>query len=281
MPLGALTFELLTGRVPFDGEDAFSIGYKHIMDPLPEPKLVTAEERDLYAVVTHMLSKTSNERFQVADEVVAVLQGGTGVASGERKLRTSQSEVPTAVIRPSEQQLEVLRSAGPSPGTRTRHPATTPTTPIPTPQPKPTARRAKKRGGVLVGLFLFAFLGAGGAGGYWYFGMDGQWPPPFLEGVDLRHYLPAAWGGESSPPETPALVGTLDSAEAPDSAKAVPVPADTAATPANPVPAAPLPETGVLIVRGVPVRAQLLIDNRPAITPTRSSRSARARTTCG
>ncbi len=264
--LGVVAYQCLTGQVPFDGEDAFSIGYKHIMEPLPDPKLVTAEERELYGVITHMLAKASNERFQVADEVVAVLQAGASAASGERKLRTSQSEVPTAVIRPTEQQLEALRSAGRTQGARPRRPATTPTTPIPTPQPRMTARRKKKRGGVLVGLFLFAFLGAGSAGGYWYFGMGAPWPPPFLEGVDLRQYLPITLGGDSLSSDTLAVLATIDSVNAPDRGSVDAVSADTlgaVAIPDDPVPPPPLPETGTLIVRGVPARAQLLIDNRP------------------
>jgi serine/threonine protein kinase len=264
--LGVVAYQCLTGQVPFDGEDAFSIGYKHIMEPLPAPNLVTTEERELYDVITHMLAKASNERFQVADEVVAVLQGGTSTASGEQMVRTSQSEVPTAVIRPTDQQLETLRSAGQSPPPRPRRPATTPTTPIPTPQPRPIVRRKKSRGGVLVGLFLFVFLGAGSAGGYWYFGMGAQWPPPFLEGVDLRQYLPFALGGDSALSDTLSLLATIDSIDAPDSALVDSASADTllaAAIPDDPVPPAPLPETGTLIVRGVPVRAQLLIDNRP------------------
>src|SRR5947209_16773338 len=39
--LGVVAFESLTGSVPFDGEDSFSIGYKHIMEEVPTPPLET------------------------------------------------------------------------------------------------------------------------------------------------------------------------------------------------------------------------------------------------
>ncbi|OYV99361.1 MAG: hypothetical protein B7X11_05450, partial [Acidobacteria bacterium 37-65-4] len=39
--LGVVAYQCLTGHVPFDGEDSFSIGYKHIMEELPTPPLET------------------------------------------------------------------------------------------------------------------------------------------------------------------------------------------------------------------------------------------------
>src|SRR5213078_1890428 len=43
--LGVVAFQSLTGRVPFDGEDSFSIGYKHIMEEVPTPPLETYDQR--------------------------------------------------------------------------------------------------------------------------------------------------------------------------------------------------------------------------------------------
>ena len=37
--LGVVAYQCLTGVVPYDGEDSFSIGYKHIMEELPVPAL--------------------------------------------------------------------------------------------------------------------------------------------------------------------------------------------------------------------------------------------------
>ena len=55
--LGVVGYQCLTGHVPFDGEDSFSIGYKHIMEELPTPPLETAEQRDLFAIIQKMMSK--------------------------------------------------------------------------------------------------------------------------------------------------------------------------------------------------------------------------------
>jgi len=81
--LGIVAYQCLSGLVPYDGEDSFSIGYKHIMEELPVPPLETQEQRDLFEVIRKMLAKAPDERFQTADEMVEVLESGAGyVATG-------------------------------------------------------------------------------------------------------------------------------------------------------------------------------------------------------
>jgi hypothetical protein len=107
---------------------------------------------------------------------------------------------------------------------------------------------------MLVGLFVMAFLGLGGAGGYWYFVMDAVWPLPFVEALLAR-------GGEDLPilpddslgsqvPES-LLVATGDSGPTDDSAA---VAEDTAPPPP------PLPPTGVLVLTNVSSRARVSLD---------------------
>src|SRR4029079_12418791 len=55
--LGVVAYQCLTGHVPFDGEDSFSIGYKHIMEELPTPSLETPEQREMFAIVQKMMAK--------------------------------------------------------------------------------------------------------------------------------------------------------------------------------------------------------------------------------
>ncbi|MDO8667225.1 MAG: serine/threonine-protein kinase, partial [Gemmatimonadales bacterium] len=80
--LGVVAYQCLTGHVPFDGEDSFSIGYKHIMEELPTPPLDTADQRDLFPVIQRMMAKKPDERFQSAEELVAALEGTGGAAAG-------------------------------------------------------------------------------------------------------------------------------------------------------------------------------------------------------
>src|SRR5437773_12227561 len=77
--LGVVGYQCLTGGVPFDGEDSFSIGYKHIMEELPTPPLETPEKRQLFEIIRKMMAKTPAQRFQNADELIGVLEGGRSV----------------------------------------------------------------------------------------------------------------------------------------------------------------------------------------------------------
>src|SRR5205809_70478 len=107
--LGVVAYQCLAGSVPFDGEDSFAIGYKHIMEEIPTPPLDNLEKRQLFEIVRKMMAKTPAQRFQNADELVQALEaGGTFAAVG-------LSTAPTRAI-PS---LAGARLAG------------APTTPIP------------------------------------------------------------------------------------------------------------------------------------------------------
>ena len=73
--LGVVAYQCLTGAVPYDGEDSFSIGYKHITEPIPTPSLITADERRIFEVIKRMLMKDPNDRFQSCEELVASFRG--------------------------------------------------------------------------------------------------------------------------------------------------------------------------------------------------------------
>ncbi len=188
--LGVVAFQCLTGAVPFDGEDAFSIGYKHITEPVPNPELKTAEQLRLFGVIRKMMAKTPDERFQTAEELLAQIEG---------------KPIPMTA------QATVAMAAAPT----TAMPATgpfrssTPTTPIPRTDPKLETPK-KRKSGVLVGMFLLLLLGGGGA--YYYFvALGGEWPTRPTGGT------------------TPA-VAAADSATARDSAAADSTPAQPVPT---------------------------------------------------
>jgi serine/threonine protein kinase len=85
--LGIVAYQCLTGAVPYDGEDSFSIGYKHITEPIPTPSLITADERRLFEIIKRMLMKDPFDRFQTCEELIASFQGQPIAAPGA--VRTS------------------------------------------------------------------------------------------------------------------------------------------------------------------------------------------------
>src|SRR3989475_230406 len=79
--LGVVAFQCLVGHVPFDGEDSFAIGYKHIMEELPTPALETPDNRSLFEVTKRMMAKSPDDRFQTSDDLVQALEAGGGFAA--------------------------------------------------------------------------------------------------------------------------------------------------------------------------------------------------------
>ena len=146
--LGVVAYQCLTGGVPFDGEDSFSIGYKHIMEEIPTPPLDNLEKRQLFEIVRKMMAKTPAQRFQNADELVNVLESGRSV--------TFTTDATMAMPSLTGARL-----------------ASAPTTPLPRAtgtRPPGTAEEAPRRS-VLSGLLLWlVIVGAvfGGGGFYAY-----------------------------------------------------------------------------------------------------------------
>jgi eukaryotic-like serine/threonine-protein kinase len=82
--IGVILFELLTSRVPFNGESAVSIALKHVSEPAPS---VATLRRDVHpaleAVVARALVKDPAGRFQSAEEFILALdEARRAIATG-------------------------------------------------------------------------------------------------------------------------------------------------------------------------------------------------------
>ena len=70
--LGILLFEMLTGRVPFEGESSQEIIMKHLTT---QPDLSRVPKR-YRSIIARAMAKDPNERFRSAHEILDVLHGG-------------------------------------------------------------------------------------------------------------------------------------------------------------------------------------------------------------
>jgi serine/threonine-protein kinase len=116
--IGIMLYELLTGRVPFEGESAVTIALKQVSEtPVPPSAYNTAVTPELEAVVLRALEKDPARRFTDADEFAAALEQaranlGTGAAGPTSVLPPTpppQPAVPVVAYPPEE----------PPPGERT------------------------------------------------------------------------------------------------------------------------------------------------------------------
>ncbi|MEO5567002.1 MAG: serine/threonine-protein kinase [Gemmatimonadaceae bacterium] len=97
--LGIVAYQCLVGNPPFSADEPFAVLYKHIHDPLPEPTLVTDEERGLFAVISKMLAKRPDDRYQTGNELIAALGGHISDPSLAAAIVTSGGLMaPTEVI---------------------------------------------------------------------------------------------------------------------------------------------------------------------------------------
>ena len=75
---GVMLYEMLAGVPPFDGEDSYAVGYKHVHE-VPTPLDVTAPAVSpaLSQITMRCLNKAAGERYQrgtdLADALIRVL----------------------------------------------------------------------------------------------------------------------------------------------------------------------------------------------------------------
>ncbi|MGA2926890.1 MAG: protein kinase, partial [Solirubrobacteraceae bacterium] len=101
--VGVVLYELLTGRVPFDGEAAVTIALKHVSEPPPSPRMITPSvPPELEQVVLWALNKNPADRPADADEFLAALdQARAAIVAHAGGQRTASIAALAAVAVPA------------------------------------------------------------------------------------------------------------------------------------------------------------------------------------
>lgn len=117
--IGVLAYQLLTGSLPFEGEDAVATAVAHIEQPVPRlPPMVGAWQ----AWIDKALAKSPEQRFQSAQEMADALSAIDGRGAGAQPPRTrSRIGIPAWAIGAAASIAAVAAAAGWA--TFGRHPA--------------------------------------------------------------------------------------------------------------------------------------------------------------
>jgi len=274
--LGIVAYQCLTGSVPYDGEDSFSIGYKHITEPIPTPSLVTADERRLFEIVKRMLMKDPFDRFQTCEELIASFQGQPIAAAGA--VRTSMATIVPAAAAVAGAGVGPLPSGGGYPPIVSQ-----PTTPLDSPlvnrrltprerrevprrvADRSVAMRTSSSSWAWLWILLAVLGGLGGA--FYYFKAHGFAPGKIAEqadsartSTDTSQRLDTTARQVVAPqPDSlkpPVAVPPIDSA----AKRAPPDSAGPASSPADVV--GPVDSGGIRLV-GLPRGSAVMIDEKP------------------
>ena len=235
--LGVVAYQCLTGTVPFDGEDSFSIGYKHIMEDVPTPPLDSLDKRQLFEVIRRMMAKVPDQRYQSAEELIGVLEAGGG--GGGRSLSFSTD---ATMALPS---MAGARLAG------------APTTPLPRatgtrpPPGAPGGEPARRSVATALVLWLFIVGTVLGGGGFYAYrqGLIFASAGPTADSAHARDSAAAADSGARADSGLAAA----------DSDSRSPSPDTTRRTVRPPGPPVPPGTPGRLVVQGVPQGARVTV----------------------
>ena len=109
--IGVMLFELLTGRVPFEGESPVTIALRHVSEPPPPPsRLNPRVSPALDAVVLRALAKDPRDRFADADEFIAAL---TAAQTSPEDATEVTRIVPAAAYTPAREPVAAYSAPEP------------------------------------------------------------------------------------------------------------------------------------------------------------------------
>lgn len=143
--LGAVAFEALTGKPPYDGEDGFAIAYAHVFEPVPRLPTELAHWQPL---LDQALAKHPNDRFADLDGFLSALDK-VAESVGAPPVTQNLRAVPAAEVPKASPPIEVPARAvdrtavTPAPALPAVEPATAPSPSVPASVPNLPAPSAR------------------------------------------------------------------------------------------------------------------------------------------
>jgi eukaryotic-like serine/threonine-protein kinase len=100
--LGVVTFELLTGRVPYAGDNLMAVARRHIDDPVPSVRALRPEvPARVDKVIARAMAKRPQDRFGSMDSLAAALELCLAEVDGARQRKLDEDTGVLALTRQS------------------------------------------------------------------------------------------------------------------------------------------------------------------------------------
>jgi len=89
--LGATLYQMVTGRVPFEGESGMGVAFKHVSEPLIPPKALNPNlPPAVNQVITKALAKDRDLRYQSTHELIAAFHQAVGKMTVSQRLEATK-----------------------------------------------------------------------------------------------------------------------------------------------------------------------------------------------
>lgn len=106
--LGIVMYEMITGKIPYEGDNAVALAFKHINEPLPDIKTLNPKAYDsVIKIIKKATEKQAADRYQTATELIADLRLAMGDKTGSFVKKAVISDGQTKKLSPEE--LELIR----------------------------------------------------------------------------------------------------------------------------------------------------------------------------
>jgi serine/threonine-protein kinase len=145
--LGVVTYQMLTGALPFNAPSVAGILMKQITEPAPDLRIKRPDTpEDLAMAVGRCLEKDPESRWATADALRRALESRSTVGrreSGEAGKRGGEKPLRVDRTRPGARPSDLARRPGAAPA-RDRHLARGPAVPLPRVPASPPSRRGRR-----------------------------------------------------------------------------------------------------------------------------------------
>lgn len=99
--LGVVIYEMITGRLPFEGESPIAVALKHIQEePVPPSKVNSRVPKAIEAIILKCMEKEVSKRYNSASEIINDLRQSMVMPNGDFVKKNKYTDENTRVIEP-------------------------------------------------------------------------------------------------------------------------------------------------------------------------------------